>query len=198
MKLNLIEFLKFHFQGGQFLLYHFFWLRIHDKLTWKRSIIPNFWILVKIYLSMYLSREFVWKWGFQKTPFPISLILEILYAVYFDMNQLLYKISSFLINSNVHFSVPEDRNFGHFYIISYYYAGKFYAISRFECCQFGRSKISRSRLPAPSLLHCWGPKIPREFGSWLATGPLLKPSWSILPRIIWYTRICTVYLRADS
>jgi hypothetical protein len=43
-----IEYLKFHFQGGQFILYHFFWLRIHDILTWKRTIIPNFWVLVKI------------------------------------------------------------------------------------------------------------------------------------------------------
>ena len=48
-----IEFLKFHFEGGQFLLYHFFWLRIHDIiLTWKRSIIPNFWVLVKISLFL--------------------------------------------------------------------------------------------------------------------------------------------------
>ena len=52
-----IEFLKFHFQGGQFLLYHFFWLRIHGILTWKRSIIPNVWVLVKIKLNcLYLNR----------------------------------------------------------------------------------------------------------------------------------------------
>ena len=47
-----IEFLKFHFQGGQFLLYHFFWLRIHGILTWKRSIIPNVWVLVKTSLFL--------------------------------------------------------------------------------------------------------------------------------------------------
>ena len=50
-----IEFLKFHFEGGQCLLYHLFWLRIHDIiLTWKRSIIfiPNVWVLVKISLFL--------------------------------------------------------------------------------------------------------------------------------------------------
>ena len=51
--------------------------KIHNTLTWKRSILPNFWVLVKICIYVCICREFDWKWGFWKTPFPISPGLEI-------------------------------------------------------------------------------------------------------------------------
>ena len=49
-----IEYWKLHFQGGQFVLYHFFWLKFHlkHKPIRKRSILPNFWVLVKISLFL--------------------------------------------------------------------------------------------------------------------------------------------------
>jgi hypothetical protein len=66
--------------------------------------------------------EFVWDWGFQKTPFSLSLMLKIL----FGHEPTVVQNFKFLIRFEHAFSVLEYRNFGLFYMISYYYAGKFF------------------------------------------------------------------------
>ena len=65
---------------------------------------PKFWVLVNyIYLSIYMSmtRQFLEKRGFQKTPFPISVGLQTFFAIGLDNDMVICKVSAPNINVNV-------------------------------------------------------------------------------------------------
>ena len=56
-----------------------------------------------IYLSIYISmtRQFVEKRGFQKTPFPISVGLQTFFAIGLDNDMVICKVSAPNINVNI-------------------------------------------------------------------------------------------------